>query len=94
MLIICRQTGAITTLGRKAAQPSNDLVWVSEHSPMPQLMYSTYNESDFNVIWDEYAYFQPVQDWFKKDLGKPGASGTKFLYIFIDPKIKIKNCMS
>ncbi|KAK9832121.1 hypothetical protein WJX84_002577 [Apatococcus fuscideae] len=52
------------------------------------MVYSTYTEQDYNVIWDEYAYQQPAQPWFKKDFGKPGADGGAAKHREIFPTIK------
>ncbi len=32
----------------------------------PQVTYSTYNEQDFDAIWDRYAYQSSLQEWFYK----------------------------
>ncbi len=33
--------------------------WAGEGSAMAQLQYNLYNESDYSIIWDHYAYIHP-----------------------------------
>jgi hypothetical protein len=49
--------------------------WASPDALLAQIMYSTYNEDDYDAIWSHYAYrTAPLPDWFYKDFGKPKSS--------------------
>ena len=62
--------------------------WASPDSPLGRLVYTTYSEQDFDIVWQQYAYQQPVQIWFKKDFGKPGCASGGAKHAKIAPTIK------
>jgi hypothetical protein len=49
--------------------------WASPDSLLAQIMYSTYDEYDYDAIWSHYAYrTAPLPDWFYRDFGKPNST--------------------
>lgn len=65
--------------GRKAAPGlvqgrTHPPSWASPESLLAKLVYSTYSEDSYDVIWREYAYQTDLPEWFYKDFGKPNAT--------------------
>jgi hypothetical protein len=49
--------------------------WASPESLLAKLVYSTYSEDSYDVIWKHYAHRRtPFPEWFIKDFGKPNAT--------------------
>lgn len=62
--------------------------WAGQDSPLGHVIYTTYSEQDYDIVWREYAYQQPTQIWFKKDFGKPGVSHGGAKHAEFSPTIK------
>ena len=58
--------GALSSLRRVWAGGRLGADWASPRSLLGQFSYSTYRESDYDVIWDRYAYMKPLSIWFKR----------------------------
>ena len=82
-------TGAIsglTFLGKKSkiSSPVDGILsstcpgcqnWASATALLSNLVYSTFDEASYDVIWQHYAHrTTPFPDWFLKDFGKPNAT--------------------
>lgn len=48
-----------------------DINWAGPDNPLARPLYSTYSESDYDIIWKEYSYHSNIPEWFFKDFGKP-----------------------
>jgi len=63
--------GGLVSLTRKWADGRQGAQWATQDTPLGRLMYSTYTEADYEVIWDQYQYVSKDADWwFRKDFGK------------------------
>ena len=58
--------GALSGLQRRWGNCRQGANWASPHSLLGRFSYSTYRESDYDVIWDRYAYVKPLSIWFKR----------------------------
>ncbi|KAK9915574.1 hypothetical protein WJX75_001002 [Coccomyxa subellipsoidea] len=64
-------TGGLSGLSRIWKNGRQGAQWASSDHPLGRIMYSTYTEDDYNVIWDQYQYVSRDADWwFRKDFGK------------------------
>ena len=61
-------TGALASLravqGGEAAALGSD--WATEERQLGLPMYSTYNEEDYSMIWDHYAWLSDIPEWFQQ----------------------------
>lgn len=48
-----------------------DVNWAGPNHQLARPLYSTYSESDYEIIWKEYSYRTNIPEWFYKDFGKP-----------------------
>ena len=62
--------------------------WAGPDNRLGHVVYTTYSEQDYDIVWREYAYQQPTQIWFKKDFGKPGVSKGGAKHAEYTPTIK------
>lgn len=58
--------GALSGLQRKWGGGRLGADWASPDSLLGHFSYSTYRESDYDVIWERYAYMKPLSIWFKR----------------------------
>lgn len=71
--IVC--SGGLSGLSRIWKNGRQGAQWASSDHPLGRIMYSTYTEDDYNVIWDQYQYVSRDADWwFRKDFGKANLS--------------------
>ena len=82
---LCNATGAIIGLQRRAdaigrggGSAAGSPLWAAPGWPLAQVVYSTYSEDDYSIIWERYAYRRDADSslplWFYRDFGKPGAT--------------------
>ena len=69
MFIIYFHVGALSRLQRRLPDGSLGPSWASRQHPLAELIYSTYTEKDYDVIWTEYTYLSTMQPWFFHDFG-------------------------
>ena len=69
---LARKGAADATVLRSESCTSGCQNWASPSAVLAKLIYSTYTESDFDVIWKHYAY-TPDNPWYG-DFGKPNAT--------------------
>lgn len=66
------------TVQRSASADGYDGVgidWTGSNGSLAEVVYSTYDEASFHVLWTEYAYRpSPLPEWFLKDFGKPNVT--------------------
>ena len=71
------KTGVLVKLQHKTTTTTKNNIkkdWVGG-GHMAKLVYTTYDESSYDAIWDHYAYSRsPFPDWFLRDFGKPNCT--------------------
>ena len=56
--------------------------WATPEKPLGQVLYETFTEEDYDVIWDTYAYSD-----FKSDFGKLNCSAAKPRHAQLKPEV-------
>lgn len=56
--------------------------WASLEEPLGQVLYDTYTEDDYRIIWETYAYTD-----FSADFGKPNCSVAKPRHARLTPTV-------
>lgn len=56
--------------------------WASPEEPLGQVLYDTYTEDDYRIIWETYAYTD-----FSADFGKPNCSVARPSHSRLTPTI-------
>ncbi|KAK9837747.1 hypothetical protein WJX74_004142 [Apatococcus lobatus] len=81
-------TGAAVHLQRLEDGNPKGPNWAGKDNPLGHVVYTTYSEQDYELVWREYAYQQPCQIWMKQDFGKPGVDKAGAKHGDFSPTIK------